>query len=288
MGLFASSAASAAGFTVPAGAQLNLGGGHLLLAAQDLRIDGALSLGSGLLLDLASLHVGGGAQADLGSGVVSLSGDWDNQGSVAAGSSQVMFVDGPADSAVLGSTTFANASFDSANGKRYHFQSGLTQSISALLQIHGNGTPIQIDVTQPGATAFLNLLASGTQDIANVGVSDVHASGQPLAPTQTNQGGRGNAAGWFGTGGGGGGGGVTNAIATPMLSPAGSMLLCFALFGLALRARRRLLISGASSWSACPRFAIPPCSSRWRSLAGAALRQLTTSKSRRRRAAASA
>jgi hypothetical protein len=243
--LFASSGAQAAGFTVPAGAQLSLGSGHLSLAAQDLRIDGALSLGSGLLLDLASLHIGGGAQANLGSGAISLSGDWDNQGSVAAGSSQVMFVDGPSDSAVLGATAFASASFDSANGKRYHFQSGSTQSVSALLQIHGNGVPIQIDVTQAGATAFLDLLPSGTQDIANVGVSDVHASGQPLAPTQTNQGGRGNATGWFGTGGGGGGGGTT-AIATPMLSPVGTIVLCLALLGVALRARRRRLLSGAS------------------------------------------
>jgi hypothetical protein len=246
MVLFASSGAQAAGFIVPAGAQLSLGGGHLSLAAQDLRIDGALSLGSGLLLDLASLHIGSGAQANLGSGAVSLSGDWDNQGSVAAGSSQVMFTDGASDSAVLGTTAFANASFDSANGKRYHFESGLTQSVSALLQIHGNGVPIQIDVTQAGATAFLDLLPSGTQDIANVGVSDVHASGQALAPTQTNQGGRGNATGWFGNGGGGGGGGPT-AIATPMLSPGGSILFCLALLGVALRARRRLLLSGASS-----------------------------------------
>lgn len=55
-----------------------------------------------------------------------------------------------------------------------------------------------MDVTASPAIAFLNLATGGSQAIANVGVSNVHATGQRLAPTLTNQGGSGNAVGWFG------------------------------------------------------------------------------------------
>lgn len=152
------------------------------------------------------------------------------------------FLDGPAESAVLGSTAFANASFGSANGKRYRFESGSTQTVAAQLEILGTGAPIQIDVTQPGAIAFLNLLPSGTQNIANVGVSDGHATGQHLAPAQTNQGGRGNADGWFGGGGPIG----PSSVPVPASSPAGSILFALGLLGAALLAFRRGSTTGVS------------------------------------------
>lgn len=241
--LLTGSAAVAAGISLPAGSRLDLNGGGAAFAAQDLRVDGTLTLGDGSLLGLASLRLGAGGQADLGSGTVELDGDWENRGSLAAGSSHVRFVDGPADSALLGSTTFASASFASANGKRYRFESGSTQSVAAQLEILGTGAPIQIDVTQPGSVAFLNLLPSGTQSIANVGVSDVHANGQALATNQTNQGGRGNDTGWFGNGGGP----IGQPLSVPSSSPAGLVLFALSLLGAALLAFRRLACRGASS-----------------------------------------
>lgn len=241
--LLMGSVAAAAGISLPPGSRLDLNGGAAALAAQDLRIDGALTLGSGSVLDLASLRLGAGGQADLGSGVVELGGDWENRGSLAAGSSRVRFVDGPADSVLLGSTTFASASFVSAAGKRYRFESGSTQSVAAQLDILGTGAPVQIDVTQPGSVAFLDLLPSGTQSIANVGVSDVHAIGQALAPDQTNQGGRGNDTGWFGNGGGP----IGQAVSVPSSSPGGLALFALTLLGAALVAFRRSASAGASS-----------------------------------------
>lgn len=241
--LMACATATGAGISLPAGSRLDMNGGVAVLAAQDLRIDGALSLGDGAVLGLASLRLGSGAQADLGAGTIELAGDWENHGSLAAGSSHVRFVDGPAESALLGSTTFASASFVSATGKRYRFESGSTQSVAAQLDILGTGAPIQIDVTQPGAVAYLNLLPSGTQSIANVGVSDVHAIGQALAPDQTNQGGRGNDSGWFGNGGGP----IGQSVPVPSSSPAGLALFALTLLGAALLAFRRLACRGASS-----------------------------------------
>jgi len=227
--------AGAGGISVPAGARLALNGGSAAFAGQDLRVDGALALGAGSLLGLGALYAGAGAQADLGSGLVELAGDWENRGTILAGTSQVRFLDGAAESAILGSTAFANLSLVSATGKRYRLESGLTQTVSGLLEIRGAaGAPIQIDVTQPGSTAYLDLLPGGTQAIDHVGVSDVHATGQPLAPTLTNEGGRGNDDGWFGQGGGG----PAAPVPAPTLSPAALWLLALAIGLAALRARR--------------------------------------------------
>ena len=191
----------AAGITVPAGAGLNLGGGQLAAAGGDLLIGGTLQLGAGEVVGLRNFTVAGGGQGSLGSGQIELFGDWSNAGTILPGSSLMRFVDGAlASSSVLGATTFASVSFVSANGKRYLFQSGQTQTVSNALAIQGTqALPIQFDVTNPGNVANINLLPTGTQAIQYVGVSDVHATGQHLASNQDNDGGRGNATGWFRT-----------------------------------------------------------------------------------------
>lgn len=199
--LLAAATVQAAGIQVPAGAGVQVSGGRIDTAGGDFLIGGRLVLGSGELRGIGALRIAAGGSADFGSGVATLTGDWENRGSFIAGSSRVELRDGGAAfSAILGTTEFANLSLVSLSGKRYRFESGFTQRVAASLQIQGTGLPLQVDVTTPGSIAFLNLLASGTQSVANVGVSDVYASGQNLAPTQTNQGGNGNANGWFGGG----------------------------------------------------------------------------------------
>lgn len=232
--------ACVAGITVPAGATLELDGGTLDLAGGDVESRGTVRLGGGELLGVGDFRVLAGT-ADLGSGRITLVGDWENRATVTAGSSVVEFRDGPAAiRAILGSTSFATLSLISANGSRYRLESGSTQQIATLLQIVGEGVPIQIDVTAAGIAA-VDLLPGGAQDIANVGVSNVHATGQPLAPTLTNQGGSGNAAGWFG----GGGGGPTDppVVVPPLVVPALSdvgLLLMVLLFGAVAWRQRHL------------------------------------------------
>ncbi|HET8898672.1 MAG TPA: hypothetical protein VFN09_07895 [Rhodanobacteraceae bacterium] len=186
---------------IPAGATIECHGGTLNAAGTSMTVDGALTLGAGSLLDLADFSVGSAGQAQLDSGHIVLAGNWSNQGAIDAGSSTVSFVDGGSGaSALLGTTEFAALDFTSGTGKHYLFESGQTQTVSTTLTIQGTqAAPIQIDVTQPGAIAYLNLLAGGSQNIAHVGVSDVHANGQHLAPALTNEGGRGNDDGWFGS-----------------------------------------------------------------------------------------
>ena len=79
------------------------------------------------------------------------------------------------------------------------FQVGTTQTIAGVLQILGTtDNPIQFRSSAPGQVANINLLPGGTQSILHVGVTDVWATGQHLAPDQTNEGGGGNAVNWFG------------------------------------------------------------------------------------------
>lgn len=225
-------AAAQADVAVPSGASLQLAGGRLDLAGGDVFIGGALGLGSGELRGVGALRILAGGSADFGSGVATLAGDWENRGSFTAGSSRVELRDGPAVSQILGTTQFANLSLVSLTGKRYRFESGFTQRVGANLQITGTGPAIQVDVTAPGSVAFLDLLPGGSQNIANVGVSDVHATGQHLAPTQTNQGGNGNDNGWFG-----GGPPPRPTVPIPALSPAALLLTALGLIFIAMRRR---------------------------------------------------
>lgn len=235
------STVQAQSLSVAAGASLQVAGGRIELAGGDLRIDGQLALGAGELRGIAALRIGPAGAADFGSGIATLTGDWENRGSFNAGSSRVELRDGPlAASAILGTSQFANLSLVSLTGKRYRFESAFTQRVAANLQIQGTGPAIQVDVTTPGSLAYLNLLAGGTQAIANVGVSDVYATGQHLAPTQSNQGGNGNDDGWFG-----GGGPAVPAVPVPALSWPAALLLIAGVCVIAARRRvRQIIIRG--------------------------------------------
>ena len=210
-----------------------LGGGSLDLAGADAQIGGLLSLGGGQLNNVGSIGILAGGTLDAGSGVLTLSGDWSNAGTFLAGSGSVDFVDGGAQSLISGNTTFANLSFISAVGKNYLFTVGTTQTISGLLTILGAaGQPIQFRSTAAGQVANINLLGGGAQNIAHVGVSDVHATGQHLAPTLTNEGGTGNATGWFAAII------VQNAVPAATLSLPGMLLFAFALLALVWHSHR--------------------------------------------------
>lgn len=199
-GLLLSTVASA-DIRLPAGATLELGTGTLDAAGGDVESSGTVRLGSGQLLGVRDFRVLAGL-ADLGAGLLRLAGDLENRGTLASGTSRVELRDGgDPESWILGNSHFAALSLASASGKRFRLESGSTQRVTTLLEILGNGLPVQIDVTSPGSVAFIDLLDGGDQNIANVGVSDVYAIGQPLAPEQTNQGGNGNDQGWFGGGG---------------------------------------------------------------------------------------
>lgn len=186
---------------VPANAVYTTNGGQTDLACTDVVVAGTLNVNSGGLVNVRHLTIQPGGVIDGGSGVIQLGGNWVNTGTFTAGTSTVRFNDlcGLTAATIGGSTAFFNARFVSTSGKSYVFPVGATQTVAGLLEIAGTApNPIQFRSGSPGQVASLNLLPAGTQQIQHVGVTDVWATGQWLAPALTNQGGGGNASRWFG------------------------------------------------------------------------------------------
>ena len=190
-----------ADLVVPPGGQYTTGGGGTDLACTDVVVAGTLSVAGGALVNVRHLTIQPGGVIDGGSVVIQVGGNWSNGGTFATGTSTVRFVDacGLPSGAVGGNTVFFNARFVSAIGKNYVFQVGTTQTIAGLLEILGTANnPIQFLSGSLGQVANINLLPNGTQSILHVGVTDVWATGQHLAPDQANEGGGGNDFNWFG------------------------------------------------------------------------------------------
>ena len=201
-------------------------------------VAGTLQVSSGSILNARHVTIQAGGTIDGGTGILAVGGNWSNAGQFTPGTSQVRFRDlcSLASATIAGNTTFATASFVTATGKNYVFSTGSTQTVNNLLEIAGSvALPIQFRSNVAGQTAFINLLASGTQLIQHVGVTDVWATGQWLAPTLTNEGGGGNANRWFG--------GSLPGVATPVPTLGDStlvaMILTFAATGALLLRRRR-------------------------------------------------
>ena len=193
---------AAADYIVPANAIVSLNGGTLDLGCTDLIVAGTLQLGSGQVLNARNVTLQPGGALDGGSGAIELGGNWSNDGGFLAGTGTVRFRDlcAIASATISGSSSFANARFVTSIGKNYVFAVGSVQTITGVLEITGTTPqPIQFRSSAPGQVAYINLTGTGTQQIVHVGVTDVWATGQWLAPGQQNEGGGGNANRWFGT-----------------------------------------------------------------------------------------
>ena len=192
---------------VPASGQTSLSAGVVDLSCTDVIVSGTLKINSGSLKNVRNLTIQAGGVVEGGSGLIEVGGNWSNSGSFVAGTGTVNFRElcAAGVATISGNTTFYGASFVSAIGRNYVFAVGSTQTITSLLRITGTGAnPIKFSSSASGQVAYINLLNNGTQQIQHVGVTDVWATGQWLAPFQTNEGGGGNANRWFGTPSGGG------------------------------------------------------------------------------------
>jgi IPTL-CTERM motif len=186
---------------VPANSVMSLDSGIVDLACTDVIVAGTLQVASGSIVNARHVTIQAGGTINGGSGIVELGGNWTAAGQFTAGTSQVRFRDLCAltTATIAGNTTFATASFVTGTGKNYIFATGTTQTVTTRLEIAGTtALPIQFRSSTPAQVAFINLLAGGVQAIQHVGVTDVWATGQWLAPTLNNEGGGGNASRWFG------------------------------------------------------------------------------------------
>lgn len=213
------------------GGTMLLGDGQIDLAGGDLQVNGHFDVGMGIVQGVGTVLINGSLNGN--AGLIELWDDWINLGSFTGGSGEVHMVDAAGQaSEIRGATTFSDLSMTTTAGGSYVLEAGLEQRVLGTLTILGlAGQPIQIESSSPPQTAYLWLDPDGTQVIDHVGVSNVHATGQPLAPTQTNQGGSGNDSGWFGQ--------ELEILAIPALSITGLLLLILAL--LAFGSNRQLL-----------------------------------------------
>jgi hypothetical protein len=192
--------------TVPVGGSISLAGGAIDLGCTDITVAGNLQVNSAAITNVRNVTIQAGAPPegtlDGGSGSITLAANWSNSGAFTPGSSHIFFVDNPVcapSSTLSGNTMFYDLSLVSNLGKIDTFTPATTQTITHALIVQGTlANPIQIISGTPGNPGFINLAAGGTQNISHVGVSDNWATGQPLAPLLTNEGGAGNARGWFG------------------------------------------------------------------------------------------
>lgn len=220
-----------AAMEVPAGTASNISGGVFDLACSDLVVAGTLGVDNGQINNVRNVVIQPGGVINGNIGLISLSGDWSNGGSFAAGTGTVNFVDSPtcASSATLsGNTAFSTVNFTSTLGKTYTFAADSSQQISGLLTIRGTTQlPIVIVSSVPGQSASINL--SGNQQISNVAVNGLAATGVWLAAKQINRDPTGAALGWFGDG-----------LIVPSLSTVALALLSLTLMLTGLWVRRKL------------------------------------------------
>lgn len=193
---------SFADMDVPAGTSSSTSGGVFDLACSDLLVAGTFSVDNGQVINVRNVVIQPGGVINGNTGLISLSGNWSNSGSFAAGTGTVNFVDNPTcatSSTISGNSAFWTVNFTSTLGKTYTFAAGSTQQVGSLLVILGTAAlPIVFVSSTPGQMAFINL--TGNQQISNVAVNWVAATGIWQAAGQTNRNPTGVAPRWFGDG----------------------------------------------------------------------------------------
>jgi hypothetical protein len=182
-----SGSAAAQIVTVGSGASLAVGNGSVDLGCGDLSVVGSVSLDSGTFSTVRNVAIVSGALS-LGNGAIILSGDWDNSGSVTAGTGRVEVVDGCAitTSVITGDTGFHDFSVVTSGGRLLQVAAGSTQTFGNSITLRGSpDIPLVIRSSSSGTPASFVLLDGASQDISGVDVADNDASaGQTLAPVE--------------------------------------------------------------------------------------------------------
>ncbi len=236
-------AVHAQSITVQAGSTFSVGDGSVQLNCGDLTVAGDFSIAAGSAQTIRHVSISSGGDITVGSGLISLSGDWSNAGAFTPGTGIVEIVDGcgTTSTAMSGDSTFTDFRVTTSTGRALQVASGSSQVFTDNLTLRG--TPpnyLTIRSSSAGVPAFFTLNFGASQDIFGVDVADNDASAQQtIAPrppadfSSINAGGNSN---WFVFGPGGGvtppgtGGQAAEAIDTlPRTATLFLMLLLFAL-----------------------------------------------------------
>ena len=235
-------ASYAQSITVQAGSSFAVGNGSVQLNCGNLTVAGDFTVGTGTAATIRNVAIASGGDVAMTSGLISLSGDWNNAGSFTAGSGTVAIVDGCATtaSAMSGDTTFSGFNITTAVGRALQVASGSRQTFTDNLTLRG--TPpsyLSIRSSSAGVPAFFTLVFGASQDIFGVDVADNDASAQqtiaPRPPGDFQSVNSGGIANWFVLSPGGGvtppGSGSAASIDT--LPPLATLILALLLLALA-------------------------------------------------------
>ena len=190
------------------------GGGSLEMPCSNLNLNGFVELGAGGSLAGAALTVTAGSTLDATDGSVQLGGDLQVAGDMKLERSAIEFTNNCAsqprsESRVSGVSQFHSLAITAAPvaqstskaktlpadyGHSVYLPAGQTVSVSNSLTMRDASL-----LSTGAAPALLSLQASATQNITNVGVSNVNGvpAGQWLAENQTNQLANATAERWF-------------------------------------------------------------------------------------------
>ena len=177
--------AGAQQLNIGAGSTIALGDGVVLAGCANLDAGGTLSIEAGQASGIHHLTIPAGGSVDGGTGVISLSGNFTQQGSFNANTGEVRSVDGcgSTGSTFTGNSTFNRLSVSTTTGRTLTLPAGGTQTVLADLSLSGtSGNLLRVRSSVPGTAANIDLQLSATQHVDYVDVADSHASGQVIGP----------------------------------------------------------------------------------------------------------
>jgi hypothetical protein len=160
----------ASGLLVEAGSSLVVPpGGSIELNCSPLMVEGVLDLGDGEILDASDTDIAPGGVFDAGSGLVTVGGNWSNNGSFLSGSSTVLFPGtcSGGTTSISGDTAFCNVTLGS--GQTYVLSGNFAIDPACTLDLGQNNT-LQSD--SPGSnvqfTLGLGATVLGSASLAGV------------------------------------------------------------------------------------------------------------------------
>ncbi|MFN4117741.1 IPTL-CTERM sorting domain-containing protein [Acidovorax sp.] len=178
--------------TVPPNAGMNLPTGSTLgLACTSLGVSGTVNLGASQIERAAGVQINAGGALGAGTGTLSVSGDWVNNGSFDPGTGTVAFDDACAGGpiAFLGATVFNNLTLSSLSGRTFVLPQGSNITVNGTLTLQGTpAMPIQL-ASSGGSTAVVNLgpgalvMRNNAQVAANVQIGALAHAGAVGIPT---------------------------------------------------------------------------------------------------------
>lgn len=189
--------------SVRAGADFSLGAGSITAGCIDLIVQGEFSVNSGSVSGLRNVTISSGTLSG-GSGNISLSGNWANQGGFDSQTGSVVISDGcgVSRSSLDGNSMFYKFAVTTNSGKFLQHSAESVSSFETELRLEGTASdPLKIRSSIPGTAGEFVLSTGASQRIFGVDVADINASrGETIAPAaaaQFKSSSAGNTPNWF-------------------------------------------------------------------------------------------